>query len=231
MYKYSFREVENLLINYKKVKSFNYSRFDQNNADLLLDIERALTSKHLNENHLSVLYCLYNLELNYIETAIFLQLDLLEVNSFKKDALELLLAVLNGYRTKYRKQYKKAPVSLLLSLDDIKNGSLFIFFPINKNLQLDLLNFLVLQGDTLAKNTLEYLLTGEIKIKEEIIENSDNLDDEEYPYYFLKEGVKYDYFAKNDANNKVMYLRKSSLINLTLNKLPAKKNNTTNKDI
>lgn len=72
-----------------------------------LDIDRVINSNLINGKQLQIMFCLFNLNLNVMETVELLGLTPLQFREEYEEMFEAFEAVLNGYRTKSEKKGSK----------------------------------------------------------------------------------------------------------------------------
>jgi hypothetical protein len=158
------KELSKLLKHYFALKETSN---DLKNVDLLfniIDLNKALSSKHLLNDEMVVLFCLYNLELNVLQTSIYLNKKIYEIDSLDKSAKDKILAVLNGYRSEfYQFDNVKDTYSLYYRIEQIRNHKMFIFKEISKKEQIELLEFLEVQGDVLSTYAKKFLKENNTK--------------------------------------------------------------------
>lgn len=129
------------------------------------DIDNAIASKLINGSHSKMLFCLYAMELNVIDTCIVLNMSAPDFAENYVEMIEILEAVANGYKTRRRKQLKQNATNGARTLDDVlnllDNGIMQPFEPMRPDLlyivRLTLSNML---GDELLAETARQQIDG-----------------------------------------------------------------------
>lgn len=178
--------------------------------DIKIDLDRALSSDLLSGSQRITLAFIYAFELNMLQTSKLLSCSILQVKKNIDDSIELLEAIINGYKTKYIKTKTSVAKNLDSWKSEVMSGSINIY-DIPANVNSDLLKLLEIeQNDILAA----------VKVNpktdyKKAIGPANILD---YPYHETSKAIEqpsgraynpisdgYDYFYKQDTNNNVKH--------------------------
>lgn len=198
--------------NVEGIKKMLESYYTLNNGmdsiDIKIDLDRSLCSELLTPQQRITLAFVYAFELNILQTSKLLSCSILTIKETIETALEIIEAVINGYKTKRIKYKPCRSQTLELWINEVRNGTTHIF-DIPKDVNVSLLRKLEIeQNDVLA--------AVKVKPKPNYRKHIRPVNLLEYPYHETSRAIEsptgkrynpiadgYDYFYKQDTNNHV----------------------------
>ena len=197
--------------------------YDNLKSDTRLELERAFNNELITGRHYQIMFCLFNIQLNVVQTIQLLGLSGAVFKEEYEELLETMEAVINGYRTKSKKKYKDCvPNSLANILFLLESQTINPMIGINEEVRVSLIKYLAANNkDKLATQALHQRTHGMPEDVEKELFNPD-YDSAVYITYVVDEEYE------SPMNNKTTLTKETDAFYRKDKQNEVKKNNSFN---